>query len=142
MQIARVFPRKTKATPDDELVFTKPPPKKGLPDIDEVHISVTFTYDIPKAEQLAEEWGKIGIPVKLGGPAYNLPGGDFIPGLYLKKGYIITSRGCPNKCWFCSVPKREGNQIRELPITEGFNLLDDNLLAYGYVQRSRRHSNC
>ena len=40
----------------------------------------------------------------------------------------ITSRGCPNQCWFCSVWKREG-PVRELSITEGWNVLDDNLLA-------------
>lgn len=54
--------------------------------------------------------------------------GDFTPGVYLKEGYIITSRGCPNRCWFCSVPKREG-PLRELPIADGWNVLDDNLLA-------------
>ena len=101
MKIARVFPRRTNATPDDALAFTTPPPKI-LPDIDEVHISVAFTYDIPKAEQLAEAWHKTGLPVKMGGPAFNEAGGDFIPGLYMKKGYVITSRGCPNRCWFCS----------------------------------------
>lgn len=56
------------------------------------------------------------------------PGGAFTPGMYLKSGYVITSRGCPNHCWFCSVPTREGN-LRELPVTEGNNILDDNLLA-------------
>ena len=56
MKIARVFPRRTKATPDDPLVFTGPPPKDGLPDIKEVHVSVTFTYDMEKACQLAEQW--------------------------------------------------------------------------------------
>lgn len=129
MQIARVFPRRTRATPDDELVFTTPPSKKGIPDIDEVHVSVAFTYDLPKAEQLAEAWSKIGVPIKMGGPAFNEAGGDFTPGLYLKQGYVITSRGCPNRCWFCSVPSREGYQLRELPITNGHNILDDNLLA-------------
>ena len=49
--------------------------------------------------------------------------------MYLKKGYVITSRGCPNRCWFCNVWKREGEAIRELPITDGWNVLDDNLLA-------------
>lgn len=128
MRIARVFSRRTTATPDDDLVFTIPPPKQ-LPEIDEVHVSVAFSYDMEKAEQLAEQWRKVGVPVRIGGPAFNEPGGDFVPGLYLRKGYVITSRGCPNRCWFCSVPAREGYKIRELPITEGFNVLDDNLLA-------------
>jgi hypothetical protein len=95
--------------------------------IDEVHISVAFTKDLPEAERLEKQWRHVA-PVKIGGPATGERGGDFVPGMYLKKGYVITSRGCPNHCWFCSVPKREGN-IRELPITEGWNVLDDNLLA-------------
>lgn len=99
-----------------------------LPEIDEVHISTAFTYDLPRAEELAEQWRHIA-PVKIGGPAMNEPGGEFIPGRYIKKGYVITSRGCPNRCWFCSVPKREGGEIRELEIKEGNNILDDNLLA-------------
>lgn len=89
---------------------------------------MAFTYDIPKAEQLAEDWHKAGFAVKIGGPAYNSPGGDFVPGLYLKQGYVITSRGCNNNCWFCAVWHREGH-LRELPITEGWIINDDNLLA-------------
>ena len=127
MRIARVFPRRTAATPDDALVFTTKPPK-AVPEIDEVHVSVAFSYDIPKAEQLAEAWLGVGVPVKIGGPAYGKPGGDFTPGLYLKHGYTISSRGCNNRCWFCSVPAREGG-LRELPVTNGHNLLDDNILA-------------
>ena len=50
MRIARIFPRKTEATPDDSLVFFSDPPE-GL-DIDEAHISVTFSYDKEKAEKL------------------------------------------------------------------------------------------
>ena len=134
LKIARVFPRRTKATPDDPLAFTGPPPKGGLPDMEEVHVSVAFTYDMEKACQLAEQWMKLGVPVHMGGPAFNMPGGDFVPGMYLKKGYVITSRGCPNRCWFCSVPRREGGRLRELPITEGNIVLDDNLLAC-----SRKH---
>lgn len=127
--IARVFPRRTRATPDDALAFTSAPPRDGLPNIDEVHISVAFTYDLERAYTLAEEWNRLGVPVRLGGPAFHAPGGDFVPGMYLKKGYVITSRGCPNRCWFCAVPAREGGKLRELPITEGYNVLDDNLLA-------------
>ena len=127
MRIARVFPRRTNATPDDALVFTTPPPKI-TPDVDEVHISVAFTYDMEKAERLAGDWAKTGLPVKMGGPAFNAPGADFVPGLYVRKGYVITSRGCPNACWFCAVQKREGG-LRELPVADGYNILDDNLLA-------------
>lgn len=130
MKIARVFPRRTAATPDDSLAFVNcPPPMLILPEIDEVHISMAFTWDIPKAERLAKEWEVVGVPVKIGGPALNEPGGDFTPGMYMKKGYVITSRGCPNRCWFCSVPAREGFKLRELPITEGHIVQDDNLLA-------------
>jgi len=125
-RIIRVFPRKTAATPDDALVRVAVPP--GLFDVaDEVHISVTWTYDLPLADRLAYQWAQVA-PVKMGGPAYDDPGGDFVPGMYVKKGYVMTSRGCPNHCWFCSVPRREGT-IRELPLTEGHNLLDSNILA-------------
>jgi len=128
MKIARIFPRKTKASPVDELCFFDIPPMLCLPEIDEVHVSIVFTYDIPRAEALAYQWETVGVPVKIGGPAYDNPGGEFIPGMYLKKGYLITSRGCPNNCWFCKVPKREGG-LRELEIKQGWNILDDNLLA-------------
>lgn len=127
LKIARVFPRKTNATPIDEYVFFDMP-GLFLPPIDEVHVSVAFTYDLPRAHELAEQWRHIA-PVKIGGPAMDEPGAEFVPGRYVKKGYVITSRGCPNNCWFCNVWRREGRNIRELPITEGNNVLDDNLLA-------------
>jgi hypothetical protein len=73
-----------------------------------------------------------GLPVKIGGPAHGEPAGEFVPGRYLKPGYVITSRGCPNRCWFCSVWKRDGD-VRELPITDGWNVCDDNLLACSEV---------
>ncbi len=128
MKIIRVFPRQTKATPNDEYSFIGDP---GLfvPKADEIHVSCTFTADLPEAERLATSWARYSVPVKIGGPATGEAGGDFVPGKFLKFGYVITSRGCPNRCWFCSVWRREGEKIRELPITEGWNLLDDNILA-------------
>lgn len=124
-RVIRVFPRQTKATPVDAMVRFGPP---GMFDeADEIHVSVTFTWDLPRAEQLAHQWEHIA-PVKIGGPATGIAGGDFTPGMYLKPGYVITSRGCPNRCWFCSVWRREGT-IRELPVTEGYIVADDNLLA-------------
>ncbi len=127
MRLIRVFPRRTHATPRDELVYC------GGPDLfaeaDEVHVSVTFTWDLPRAEQLAGIWTRAHIaPVVLGGPALGRPGGEFVPGRYLRTGYVITSRGCPNRCRYCVVPSREG-PLGELPITEGWIVQDDNLLA-------------
>lgn len=129
-KIIRVFPRRTNATPTDEMAFIGDPPLPGFqPPADEIHISVTFTYDLREAERLWQAWNDYypGI-VRIGGPAFNEPGGEFTPGRYIGEGYIITSRGCPNRCWFCSVWKRE-NGLKELTIKEGWNLLDDNILA-------------
>jgi hypothetical protein len=125
--IARVFTSKTKYTPDDDLVFFEPP-DLFAPEVDTVHVSCLFTWDKPKAERLAEEWAFRGYNVEIGGPAYDDPGGVFVPGMYVKKGYVQTSRGCPNKCSFCLVPSREG-KLRELPICEGQWVMDNNLLA-------------
>lgn len=103
---------------------------------DEVHVSVAFTWDLPAAERLAKEWQSVA-PVSIGGPATGAQGGGYVPGMYVKRGYVLTSRGCPNRCWFCSVWRREGAEVRELPITEGWNVLDDNLLACsdGHVRK-------
>ncbi|MCL2380496.1 MAG: hypothetical protein FWC64_02750 [Treponema sp.] len=126
MKIIRVFPRRTNATPTDELAFVGEP-TMFVPEVDEARISVAFSWDLPEAERLEKQWRHIA-PVRIGGPATGQRGEDFTPGMYLKKGYVITSRGCYNRCWFCSVWSREGD-VRELPITEGWNILDDNLLA-------------
>ena len=126
--LARVFPRKTNATPTDEYAFVGDPPLFIPEDITEVHVSVAFSWDLTEGERLARAWSRVA-PVKVGGPATGMRGEEFVAGRYVKPGYVITSRGCPNNCWFCSVPKREGREIRELPVVEGWNVLDDNLLA-------------
>jgi len=104
----------------------------GLPDLftpqyDEVHISVTFTWDLKKVKELEYAWSKYGCVV-VGGVALDDCGGIFCPGKYVKHGVTITSRGCPNKCGFCFVPKREG-RLRILPIVEGNIIQDNNLTA-------------
>ena len=128
-KILRVFPTKTNLSPDNG--------RFGSPDmfdshdcenIKEVHISVTFTWDIIKAKKLKEEWEELCPLVKLGGPAFGDPGGEFAPGRYVKDGSVITSRGCPKKCSGCLVPEREG-KIRTLEIRDGYDILDNNLAA-------------
>lgn len=158
--IARVFARRTEATPTDPLAFVGLPPMITPPRVSAVHVSVAFTYDIPEALTLARAWSVLGVPVLIGGPAFpracpvcgcgclEIPGcdmlvrcvccdftgigvrwsDDFMPGLYVGDGYLFTSRGCPNRCRECFVPRYEGG-IRELPIRDGTNILDSNLLA-------------
>ncbi len=125
MRLMRVFPRRTRATPTDELAVV------GSPDLfaeaDRVHVSVAFTWDMAQAERLARQWERVA-PVTIGGPGAGTKGEEFTPGLYLRNGYVLTSRGCPNRCWFCSAWKRDGMGM-DLPITGGWNVLDDNLLA-------------
>lgn len=136
--IIRVFPRKTKATPTDAMAFVGDPPLPEFqPQADEVHVSVTFTWDLREGERLAEAW-ESHYPgrVRLGGPACGDTGNGFTPGMYLRPGYTITSRGCPNRCPWCVVPEREG-ALRELkPVARGFNILDNNLLATSAEHRA------
>jgi len=125
VRLLRVFPRRTRATPDDELAFVGDPTLFAAGD--RVHVSVAFTEDKPEAERLAASWRHVA-PTEVGGVAYGDPGAEFIPGRYIKHGYTFTSRGCPRRCWFCSVWKRDPVP-RLLPIQDGWNILDDNLLA-------------
>lgn len=129
-KIARVFPRRTNMTPTDSLAFTGLPTLEAMAmDIDEVHISVTFTWDLEKADELYEAWQILGVPVEVGGPAFGDRMGDFTPGMYIKNGGVFTSRGCDKDCWFCSVPGCAHGIIRELPIYDGYNIMDDNVLG-------------
>jgi hypothetical protein len=127
MRIARVFPSKTNMSPTDEDCYFGAP-DLFTPKYDEVHISTVFTWDIKKAKYLAECWLSYAKFIRVDGPAFDNTGEEFVSGKYLKPGITITSRGCPSNCDFCFVPGREG-KIRELPIVEGNNIQDNNLLA-------------
>lgn len=126
-RILRVFIRRTSQTPDDDLVAVGEP-GLFLPVADEVHISVVFTWDLTEAKRLALLWRRHYPVVKIGGPACNDPGDTFAAGKYVKRGITFTSRGCPNNCWYCFVPQREG-ALRELPIVAGHIVQDNNLTA-------------
>jgi hypothetical protein len=123
----RVFPRKTKWTPTDDLAFVGDPGLFRPPELP-VRISVTFTWDIPEAERLYRAWSAYYPDVQIGGPAFDDPGNSFMPGVFVKTGIVFTSRGCSKNCEWCLAPKREG-WIRELPITDGNDVADNNLLA-------------
>ncbi|HOF18254.1 MAG TPA: hypothetical protein PK082_05035 [Phycisphaerae bacterium] len=136
-----MFPRRTKATPVDDAAFIGDPPLWLADDqVRTVHVSCTFTWDKPEAERLVGAW-RFRFPradVLLGGPAYGDPGREFVPGMYLREGYTITSRGCPNRCERCLVPTREGG-LRLLPIRDGWDVLDNNLLAALDLPNGKEH---
>jgi len=130
VDLIRVFPERNHWTPVDEWAFVGFPPffRPGTENTP-VHISVTFTWHRKRAQQLAESWGMYYRNVMVGGPAYDDPGGEFIPGRYLKQGCTITSRGCPKRCGWCKVPASEG-ALREFPnFAPGWIVQDNNLLA-------------
>jgi hypothetical protein len=139
-KIIRVFPRQTSYTPDDSSAIIGMPtlfhstflPSKNI----HIHISVTFTWDIPIARKLKKEYELFFRNVHIGGPAFNDPGDEFVIGLYVKKGIVFTSRGCNKKCTFCFVPKREG-KLRELEIKDGWILNDNNILQCSNSHISR-----
>ena len=134
--IIRIFPRRTEMTPLDSMAFSPKDEKDDgdfpglfIPDHDSVHICCVFTWDIERAKNLQCQWqGKTNKPVLLDGPAFGNSGGDFVPGMYVKQGVTFTSRGCPNNCGFCFVPKREG-KLRQLSIYTGNIINDNNFLA-------------
>ena len=134
-RILRVFARKTNLTPVDDLAFYDVP---GLfiPEHDEVHVVVTFTWDIERGKWLRDCWQDVtDKPVKIGGVAFDDPcTGDFVPGLYLKHGVTVTSRGCINNCAFCFVPKREG-KLREIENFAVGNIIQDN----NFLACSKQH---
>jgi hypothetical protein len=132
-RIVRVFPRRTSMTPKDDYAFIGEP-SMFIPDTIEIHISCAFTWDIPKAQRLAEAWGQHYI-VRMGGPAFDSFANGFTPGIYVRHGITFTSRGCNYQCPWCLVHQREG-KLREIEIHPGNIIQDNNLL-----QCSKEHIN-
>lgn len=129
MTAIRVFPRRTSYTPTDPYAFVGDPPL-WIPPADEVHVSCTFTWDIPEAKRLAEAWDAVHPIVRIGGPVFNdgLPM-PFEPGVFVKPGVTFTTRGCIRRCPWCLVPQWEGTLRLIQPIQPGYIVQDNNLLA-------------
>ncbi len=132
LESIRVFVARTQWTPDDSMAFIGHPPliRPGTSKTP-VFISVTFTWHKQRAELLRQEWADYYETVLVGGPAYSGgDGGQFTPGLFLKRGCTITSRGCVKKCGWCV---ERNNGLRELAIKPGWIVQDSNLLACSEV---------
>jgi hypothetical protein len=86
--IARVFPRRTTATPTDALAFTTGP---GLfpPQVDEMHIPVRSSYDMARAEQLVSHTSRMApLSTTLGTASYHRRCPPLIP---IPQPYIPNS---------------------------------------------------
>lgn len=127
MRVLRVFPRKTSFTPEDDLVIIGSPESRK-PLGDQVHISCVFSWDRTYCEELKKQWSQYYPIVKVGGPAYELDEDGFVPGRYIKKGIIFTSRGCNFSCPWCLVPEMEGRFRALKEIAVGNVIQDNNIL--------------
>ena len=133
--VIRVFPRRTALTPDDGYAFVGNPPMMR-PEADKVHVSATFTWDIPEARRLSLAWGQY-YDVELGGPAFDDSPNGFVPGMYLREGVTFTTRGCNNQCPWCLVPKREGKLSIIRDFAPGYIIQDNNVLQAGRAHFAR-----
>lgn len=140
MRILRIFPRKGNSfTPRDELCFCGDPPlwRPPIECVDEVHVSVTFTWDILEGQRLMEAWNQYYPIVKIGGPAFGTANGHFVPGRYVKQGVTFTTRGCNNHCDHCLVPEWEGPLVPYEHFSAGYIVQDNNLLQAPAKHRRR-----
>lgn len=104
-----------------------------------LYLSIPFTWLLPTAKSLIEAHDG---PVCVGGPAVQLmpdffkgmakeinPSCPVEPLLFHNLLATFTSRGCPNQCGFCAVPKLEGDFKQLLEWRLAPVICDNNLLA-------------
>uniref|UniRef100_A0A6H1Z8V4 Putative radical SAM superfamily protein n=1 Tax=viral metagenome TaxID=1070528 RepID=A0A6H1Z8V4_9ZZZZ len=110
---------------------------------DVLYLSVIFTWDLPIALKIAKEYKHKTI---VGGPAVKLMP-DYLsqhakveydteyPALaYHNPMATFTTRGCPNRCSFCAVPKIEG-EFREMQQWDIKPVVCDN----NFLASSKKH---
>lgn len=111
---------------------------------DTAHLSVPFTWLLPRVGMRASAFRQQGLRVRAGGPAVTLCpdrlpdfveiGGE-IPALgHHNPDATFTSRGCIRQCAFCAVPRIEGGLVELAEWEPKPIVCDNNLLAC-----SRRH---
>lgn len=111
-------------------------------DGDVAYLSVVFTWDLPKARELADYYRRFyGCSVRAGGPGVftrrdyladvAVVGGEAPGEVMIRHNPMATiaSRGCSVGCWFCIVPKMEGRTFTELPDFVPRPVLCDNNLS-------------
>ena len=108
--------------------------KKLTQKVEKIFISCLFDWNRKKVEP----WLRCGVPVEVGGSGWSE--GSRLPPEIEKEcpriNYGYTSRGCPRRCPWCSVHKREGDWAavhKLLDLWDGrskdITLLDNNILA-------------
>ena len=98
-----------------------------------LYLSVPFTWQVEEAQKIARQWkGK----VKIGGSGLMQPTecNGYEPILFHNACATFTTRGCPNSCKFCAVPKLEGD-LREIQDFRPAPIICDN----NFLAASRRH---
>jgi hypothetical protein len=99
-----------------------------------LYISVPFTWLMDEAQKMASLHKG---PVKIGGPGTMQPNqtcDGFEPILFHNPSATFTTRGCPNGCKFCAVPKLEGD-FREISNFRPAPIICDN----NFTAASRKH---
>ena len=131
MRELRVFPSRTSYTPTDPKAFVGDPGLWRPEGIERILVSCTFTWEMAEARRLSKSWRDQypNADVQIGGPAFDDPGGPFVPGRFVGDGVTISSRGCPERCPWCLARQREGD-LRLLPIAAGWIVNDNNVTAW------------
>lgn len=109
-------------------------------------VSVPFSWLLDDAYSICARWKALGYHVRIGGPAVSLRpdfqtdtpvaqiGGEANALVHHNNDAVFTSRGCPNRCAFCAVPKIEPD-FYELDDWEPKPIVCDNNLT----ATSKRH---